>query len=301
VVAVAWVQREERRARVGCILAVIYERLVAPNDLRRVAAHDPCRSLVFGDAEELGMAWDDGVGEVGEARARHDMLVDADVLEVAERRLPPGLVHDVVVVRRMAAHLEVAEDRRAGRGAADHTAALEHFNESALTPGGAIVLHEMELLAALEPDATRLLEDGDHRVGVGDVAILGEEDDDILRTVQSPWIAGIGRHGVAAAGVWHIHDQWVRTAGRIDEYFVKLGPQRAAANHHDRAFGRSDLDGPAAKRPGLEGSVEGRGRRSGRRLCRERGGEAEEEELLDAHAFGHSKSEGGARPPTVPP
>src|ERR1019366_10803826 len=67
-------------------------------------------------------------------------------------------------------------------------------------------------------------------------------------------------------------------------------------NHDDRAFGRSDLHGPAAKWPGLEGSVEGRGRRSGRGLCRKRGGEAEEEELLDAHAFGHSKSEGGSQP-----
>ena len=101
------------------------------------------------------MAWDDGVGEVGEARARHDMLIDADILQVAERRLPPGLVHDVVVVRRMAAHHEVAEDRRAGRGTGDHTTALEHFHESAFTLGRAIVLHEVELPAALEPDAAR--------------------------------------------------------------------------------------------------------------------------------------------------
>src|SRR6185312_7822399 len=106
IVAVTRMQRHERLARIGGILAAIYEGLVAADDLGGIALHHPRRALVFRNAEQFRMAWHDRVREVGEPLARDDVLVDPHPAQVAETLLVAGKIHDVVVVRRRAAHEE---------------------------------------------------------------------------------------------------------------------------------------------------------------------------------------------------
>src|SRR5690348_2551906 len=89
VVAIAGIEREERLARIVRLAAAVDERLVAADDLAGVAAHEPRRALVLGDAEQLRPARQQRVREIGEALSRDDVLVDGDATQKAEALLVP--------------------------------------------------------------------------------------------------------------------------------------------------------------------------------------------------------------------
>ena len=105
------------------------------------------------------------------------------------------------------------------------------------------------------------------------LAVLGEEDDDVLRAVGAPGLADVRADGVGAAGVGDVEDDRVGSAGGVDERLVDLRSHPAAADDDDGAARRADLDRAVGERPRLEGSAESFGSRRG--LLDRLGGERE--------------------------
>src|SRR6185437_7249868 len=245
-----------------------------------VPVDDPCRSLVRGDTEHTRMTCY-YVGQVGQTLTGHDVHVRGGVAQIAETLLVSRVVLDVVVVARRAANQEVAEDRHAGRGAADDPAALEYAPKRALALGATIGRDVEILAAAVEPDALGLPDDGHERVAIGDFAALRKEHADVVGAVFAkslPHPVGGCVPAIGNAVVGNVEDERVRAARCIDERLVDLRPLCATSDRDDGAVRRAYLDGSAAEGLGFERRVEGRGRHRARRGLRgncENGGESE--------------------------
>jgi hypothetical protein len=158
---------------------------------------------------------------------------------------------------------EVAEDGSARGRATDNAAALEQCHDFAFGLRAAVVLHDVELPPALEPDATGLADDGDEGVRVSELAVLGKKDGNVPRSVISPRLPDVRRDGVAAAGVRHVQDEGVRSARRLDERLVDLRSHRAATDHDDGSLRRSDSYRSVGKGSCLERRPETLWRRRG--------------------------------------
>src|SRR5262249_60336127 len=123
----------------------------AAQDLGDVPLDDDRRGLVEADAEELRIALDEG-GQVGEAVALGEVLVDADAGQEAEAAFV-ALAHHLGVAQRAATQQVIALDGGAGAAAADDPAALQHVAEALVGLGVLVPIDEAPLPPAAAPDA----------------------------------------------------------------------------------------------------------------------------------------------------
>lgn len=126
-------QREERASGVVGVAPIVYECLVAPDDLGRIAAHHPGGALVFRDRQQVRTTRRDRVVQVGQAFTCHHVLIDGGASQIPKTFQVLRVIHDAVVVRRGTPHQIAAEDAGAGGGPTHHTTACQHRLEGALT------------------------------------------------------------------------------------------------------------------------------------------------------------------------
>ena len=177
---VAGMQREKRSIGIGRVLAAVDEGLVASNDRGGITGHDPGGAFILRDRQHVGILRHDGVREIRQSLARHDVLIDPDATEICEPLLVSRIVHDEIVVRRSAAHEKITKNRCAGGRATDNAASGQHVAKRLLRLGTGVVIDEMKLAAALKPDAAGLSQDRDERVGVGELSVGRVVDVDVL-------------------------------------------------------------------------------------------------------------------------
>src|SRR5262245_59808189 len=155
------------------VAIVVEPDLTLANHLGRVAGDYDRRRFVDADAEQLRVELHEP-GHVGRTLAGEEVLVYGAAGQVAESALVPLGGHDRVPERVPAGHV-FALDRRSGRAATDHPAAVEHFQEPLRRQSPLVGIDEPPLPAAAEPDAFR---HGEHlrelRV-VGRLAVAGVE------------------------------------------------------------------------------------------------------------------------------
>src|SRR4029078_13107013 len=128
----------------------------------------------------------------------------------------------------------------------DDSPSLEHLAERFLCLGPAVVLHQVVLAPALEPNARRLLDSGEECVGISDLPVLREQ----YLNVSCPGGLPPSRARpvltvrLGAACMRHVDDERVRATRCLDEPGVNLRSHRAAADDDDGALRRPDLCPP---------------------------------------------------------
>ena len=133
-------------------------------------------------------------------------------------------------------------NRRAGTGSADDSAAGNRGQNFSFDRRSQVGFRDLRLIAAAEPDASRLLERLDERVFVGFLLRPRVQHMDFCRTARFPKVGqlcrplGIGDHlvrGIARRG--NDHDPRLFASGQLDELLVHRVRLLAAADNHQRS------------------------------------------------------------------
>src|SRR5262249_27260312 len=128
--------------------------------------------------------------------------------------------------------------------AADDAAAREDVVERLLGLRAAVRVDEVELPAALEPDAAGLRDDRSETVGIRELPVFGVQDINVLRAglLPSPRAGGFLRVDRVARRCGNVDDDRVWPARGLNDPGVQLGTPPSSADDDHRAARRADLD-----------------------------------------------------------
>ena len=233
---------------------VVDGHVAAAHHLEAVAAHHDRGVLVEADAEQVGMALDDG-HEVELAVALEQVLVDGDALEEPQ---PHHVIADHQgVAPGIAADHERALDGGAGGGAPDDPAAGEHRPQLLVRPRVQVGVGQPPLAPAREPDAARLAQGSDEGLGVRRLAVARVDDLQVARprVGEVAKVLGIVGQLVALARRRDHHDARIGAAREVQEALEDGLALEAAAHDDECAAGGTEVG------PSRRGRRRGRGRR----------------------------------------